>query len=253
MTYHGEPSSQSIQGFDLRGQFADGANMYLYARGRPTAGGDPLGLWFIPELLESTREQLGQLKRDADKIGLIQATRLALMKNIAGIYCANMAVADAIMVDATGVGIGGVAGGGVGFMAYETAMGMKASGAAQTELLEFTARNFRANLSLVTGVGDNWLMKALFQAHHMIPQQAARLLEQLGISDMLHNPLFGQWVETAEHTAMHNAGYNTMWENFLNGLIQRNVTVEEARYQVVTFIKEEVIPRFQKNGLVHVW
>jgi hypothetical protein len=81
-------------------------------------------------------------------------------------------------------------------------------------------------------------------AHHIIPQSRAitDLMTKLGIADMIHNPLFGQWINRLDHEALHAAGYNKEWEKFLNGLLKENPSPDQAAQKVIDFIKNELVP-----------
>jgi hypothetical protein len=58
MVFHGRGLRPGSQGFDLRGHYADGPNSYLYLRGTPFTGFDPLGLeWSFPNLLTTMAVQ----------------------------------------------------------------------------------------------------------------------------------------------------------------------------------------------------
>lgn len=72
----------------------------------------------------------------------------------------------------------------------------------------FTKRNFRKNLSKLTGV-----MPEGKQAHHMLPQKFEDKFNNAGID--IHNPKYGYWLESHKH----NKGsyqYNKGWGDFFD-------------------------------------
>ncbi len=245
---HGSVFEFSTASFLLARHQNDGPSAYGYLRQSPMSGTDPLGLFFFPETLETVRQQASQFKDDLQKVGMVDAVRMVLMRNMSGIYYTQMAVVDSMLAEFSGAGL---AVGGAGLMAYETALNMSKGGGSTVQLLDLTADNFRANLQILTGLDR--AMSRGFDAHHMIPQAVRHLLKELGIEDMLHNPLLGQWVEESAHKMMQPPGggeYNRAWNELLQGLIDRGASPTEAREQVLFFIKNEVVPRYKNFGLI---
>lgn len=71
----------------------------------------------------------------------------------------------------------------------------------------FTSRNFRKNLSKLTGsIPEN------AQAHHVLPQKFETFFSKVGIN--IHDPKFGAWWEKSDHLKS-SSKYNKEWETFI--------------------------------------
>jgi hypothetical protein len=157
---------------------------------------------------------------------------------------------------AIGIGYAGVAGEadptGMGnpALAMEANMLMKSVGSSRSaEFLTQASGSFRENLRRLTGYAPEAI--AGLEAHHIIPQspRIVSLLNTLGLGELVHSPLFGQFMNNAEHTALHAGSargglYNAEWEIFLDGLVKKNVDHNEAAQKLMNFITEEIGPRY---------
>ena len=83
--------------------------------------------------------------------------------------------------------------------------------AEETRYYSFTRRNFRRNLSLLTGVSQEEAKALELEAHCVLPCRFEREFNRVGIN--IHDPHFGSWVERGPHRRWSRA-YNREWERF---------------------------------------
>lgn len=92
----------------------------------------------------------------------------------------------------------------------------------------FTKRNFRKNLSKLTGV-----MPEGKQAHHMLPQKFEPFFKEAGID--IHDPKYGYWLESHKH----NKGsyqYNKKWETFFEN--HKNISENDILHEMKKLMDE---------------
>jgi hypothetical protein len=89
----------------------------------------------------------------------------------------------------------------------------------------FTARNFRENLSRLTGLRPG----TAFEAHHALPQKFRRNFNAAGIN--IHDPIYGSWVDKTAHRGWSRA-YNQNWDEFF----EKNAS--PSSQQVLSFARQ---------------
>ena len=94
--------------------------------------------------------------------------------------------------------------------------------ALEKEFRDFTASNFRENLSRLTGKN-----LSEEQAHHVFPQKFEEIFRSKGIE--IHDPKFGSWWDVPSHQKS-SYEYNELWDKFLQS--------DPTKEQVFEFSKE---------------
>ncbi len=244
--YHGQSSSPGDLALSGQSRFADGLSLYGYTVSNPIVKSDPIGLFFtLPDTMITIAETALEKGQDLKKAGGLMFARAMLAKQMGTLYGGAYAVADGLLTEISGVGLG-TAGGGMGLYQAVERLGGQNSG----ELFAFGETTFRANLTRLTGFSGQF-MDAFYQAHHIIPQKFREQFMRFGIN--IDNPIFGQWIRPAEHSAMHAKGaYNAAFDKLLAQMKSRGLEnkPEEALEFALKFIRDEIVPNYKQYGLM---
>ncbi len=200
------PAGPQRGGFSWKSHFEDCWDTNTAYSGNPVAAQDPTGLrLFLGGVNESvTRAGIGAtLNRAA--VGVLQNIRYQILR---GLYQHNarlVEVANTINLEFSGFAGASFVGGGLSALRVaDDAVGRGAFRA-------FSEANFRHNLIQLTAARLADIVD--LDAHHIIPKAFAARITRLtdGLLDV-HNPMLGQWLDRAAHRALHDRGYNQMWD-----------------------------------------
>ena len=91
-----------------------------------------------------------------------------------------------------------------------------------------TARNFRENLQILTGICDQGQ-----EAHHIFPQKFRSDFKKAGIN--IDSPIFGSWVDKNQHRGWSSA-YNKEWKAFFASV--KNPSMDQIVDKVIELSKK---------------
>jgi hypothetical protein len=236
--FHGRALWPRIDGFNLQSHFVDGPHVHQYLGSNPLARSDLLGLGLM-DLMEMD-SAMGALQYAEGQICRLLAQHYAKMV-IASELAYGLAQGDS-----------NPAGGSLwGAEASEALAAMRgfANGKYTGSMLEeFSSATFRANTLRMWGLEGN-LFSSILRAHHIIPQAEAigEIMSRLGVSDMVHNPIFSSLLTQAEHDIIHAGSgpggwYNRMWLAGLQRIEGSGLRGIDAANAIIDFIGREVIP-----------